>query len=163
MPAPRKSVKKRPAPRLSDVPKERLISVGGPVDRVDVSLRFFGDELDPQEISTLLGCSPTSARRKGEEIPDKRYFKVASTGSWVHALRQGAGSTLENQIRRLLAAATKDIDVWVKLTTKYSADIFCGLFLNEVNRTTELSSQLSGELAARNITLRFDIYGYSKK
>src|SRR6266478_263237 len=33
-----------------------------------VTLRFAGDELDPQEISAVLPIAPTRAHRKGEEF-----------------------------------------------------------------------------------------------
>jgi hypothetical protein len=39
---------------------------GGEVDKTPVSLRFFGDALDPDEISKLLDCRPTDSCRKGE-------------------------------------------------------------------------------------------------
>lgn len=152
-------MRKRPAPRLSDVPKDRLISIGGPVDKIYITLRFFGDDLQPQEITKVLGCSPTSCRRKGEKIADKRYIRIASTGNWLLKVRQQKHSSLEDQIKRLLAMVTNDINVWVNLTSKYSADVFCGLFLNEWNRMTDLSAHLIAELAARRLTLRFDIYG----
>lgn len=60
---------KPPPPQLKDISTHRLVTVGGPVDRVTVSLRVFGDDLDPVEVTTLLGCQPTEARRRGEVIP----------------------------------------------------------------------------------------------
>ncbi len=74
---------KPPPPKASDIKDpSHLIRVGGPVDRACVSLRFFGDTLVPEELTQLLGCQPTEARRKGDVIPDKRYHRVASTGTW---------------------------------------------------------------------------------
>jgi hypothetical protein len=35
------------------------------------SLRFFGDDLDPDELTKLLGCPPTKSASKGEEIVGK--------------------------------------------------------------------------------------------
>ena len=32
-----------------------------------VALRVFGDELDPEHVSRLLGVEPSLVRRKGEE------------------------------------------------------------------------------------------------
>ena len=33
-----------------------------------VTLRFFGDELNPDEITALLGASPTAAHHKGQQL-----------------------------------------------------------------------------------------------
>src|SRR5437763_14463664 len=41
-----------------------------------VTLRFSGDELDPQEISAILPIKPTRAHRKGEE-----FFAGPSAGN----------------------------------------------------------------------------------
>lgn len=35
------------------------------------SLRFFGDTLDPDELTRPLGCQPTKSERKGEETVGK--------------------------------------------------------------------------------------------
>ncbi len=70
-------------PRLLDIPQDHLIHIGGPIDEVAVALRFFGEVIDPDEITRLLGCKPSSVRRKGEVVPDKRYHRIASTGFWI--------------------------------------------------------------------------------
>ena len=41
---------------------------GGPVDRFRITLRIWGEELDPDYVSTLLCCAPTKAERKGVPI-----------------------------------------------------------------------------------------------
>jgi hypothetical protein len=48
------------------------------------SLRIFGDELQPAEISRLLRCEPTQTRVKGEVIkyPSGRE-RTITCGSWT--------------------------------------------------------------------------------
>jgi hypothetical protein len=47
-------------------PKGKTVYLaGGEVDKTSVSLRFFGDTLDPDEISNLLDCRPTHSYRSG--------------------------------------------------------------------------------------------------
>jgi uncharacterized protein DUF4279 len=54
------------------------------ISRTKASLRIFGDELNPDEVTKLLGGSPTKTQFKGEEIPLRKEgkFRVAITGGW---------------------------------------------------------------------------------
>src|SRR5437016_2898353 len=89
-------------PRLEDADPDELVSVGGPVDSVCASLCFCGDDLDPEEISRALGHQPTSASRKGDELPG-RYHRVAATGSWLLEAPTSDPPDLEESIKKLLA------------------------------------------------------------
>ncbi|MEZ0389351.1 MAG: DUF4279 domain-containing protein [Verrucomicrobium sp.] len=55
---------------------EGTIWFGGPVDEASVLLRIYGDDLDPEEITRLLGCEPWDAGRMGE-------LKVGAKRSWT--------------------------------------------------------------------------------
>ena len=139
---------------------ERVVSFGGPVDRVKVSLRVFGDDLDPDEVSRVLGCEPSGETRKGDVtvggVTGRR--RVAPCGSWHLASTEDQSVETEEQVSKLLSRLSSDLDVWKELTRKYRVDLFCGLFLNEFNRGFSLSSGLLKELAERNLKIEFDIY-----
>src|SRR5262245_54738430 len=106
---------------------------GGDVDETSVSLRFFGDTLDPDEISKLLNCQPTISYRKGDVMPDSRRNKIAETGSWRLKRKRAGGVSLENQILELFGRLSADLEIWRKLTNQYHADLFCGLFMDSWN------------------------------
>jgi Domain of unknown function (DUF4279) len=145
-------------PRLDDASPDDLVSAGGPVDRVCAFLRFFGDDLDPEEISRALGRQATSAFRKGDELPG-RYHRIARTGSWLLDAPPSDPPDPEESIKGLLAWLSPDLELWRSLTERFAADIFCGLFLNEFNRGFALSASLTRALADRNLVVGFDIYG----
>jgi hypothetical protein len=150
---------KPPPPNASDIDDpSRLIRVGGPVDRACVSLRFFGDSLVPEELTQLLGCQPTEARCKGDVIPDKRYYRIARTGTWRLEGSQSETADIEDQVLALLAAVTGDLQVWRRLTAQFAADVFCGVFLDEPNRGFSLSPRVMQMLSERGIEIGFDIY-----
>jgi hypothetical protein len=150
---------KPPPPKASEIDDpSRLIHFGGQVDRVCVALRFFGESLMPEELTRLLGCQPTEARRKGDIIPDKRYHRVASTGTWRLAGTEPETTEIEEQIAALLAAVTSDLEIWRRLTSEFDADIFCGVFLDDCNRGFSLSSHIMQLLSERGIEVCFDIY-----
>jgi len=149
---------KPPPPRLSEDSRARLVTVGGPINRVQVSLRVMGDTLDPAAASRLLGCLPTTARMKGDVVPDPRYHRVASTGLWMLEGSLPEESDLEDQVRALLSRATDDLEAWEQVGRDSAVDIYCGLFLDDINRGLDLSQELIQMLGVRGIGLGFDIY-----
>ncbi len=145
----------RPLP--PEKPNAPLLRFGGRVDKTTVTLRFFGDDLDPDEVTQLLRCQPTTASRKGEEMPG-RYHRVAKLGSW-HLESDGDGE-LEEQVDRLLDRLPDDLMVWQRLhALNPEADLFCGLFLDAWNRGVELSPELLQRISERHLRLSLDIYG----
>jgi len=136
------------------------VAIGGLVDRVTVSLRVFGDDLDPDEVSRLLGCQPTKCQVKGEVIVGRHsgLRREARTGGWLLDSDDAQGVSLDEQIVNLLARVTGDVAAWEELAEKYKADLFCGLFLGEENRACRLSAEVLRRLAGRRLSIGFDIY-----
>lgn len=149
---------KPPPPNARDVDPSQLMHFGGSIDRARVSLRFFGDALVPEELTRLLGCQPTQAWRKDDVIPDKRYHRVAKTGSWILEGSLPEAAEIEEQVAALLAKVTGDLAVWQRLSAEFEPDIFCGVFLDDCNRSFGLSPRLMRMLSERGIEIGFDIY-----
>lgn len=139
-----------------------LFSIGAPIDRCKVSLRIFGDDLDPDEISRILLCEPSSKTKKGEIVADdgKGNQRISPHGSWRLELAENDELGLEEQVLKLLSSVTADSAVWRRLTVQYKVDLFCGVFLNagSWNRGFSLSPKVLKELAERNLEIGFDIY-----
>jgi hypothetical protein len=136
---------------------EPLINVGGEIDKSSVTLRFFGDDLDPDEISDLLNCQPTDAFRKGDILPDERYHIVAKTGSW-HLMGEKRSDPLEKQILELFDRLPSNLEIWRILTRQYNSDLFCGLWMEDINRELVFSPDLMNKIAERGLILDLDIY-----
>ncbi len=134
-----------------------LVAIGGEIDAASVTLRFFGDALDPDDLSRILGAQPTLCRRKGEVIPD-RDGRVAETGSWLLSSQQQSKKPLGDQIEALFARLTDDLEVWRQLSSMYRGDLFCGVWSEHFNRGFELSPELLQRIAARGLRVGFDIY-----
>ena len=148
-------------PNYDDVDPERLAEVGGAVGRVRVSLRLFGDDLDPADITRLLGCEPTRALRKGDVDPIGRYRRVATTGSWLLEGDRPPGEDLEAQVLCLLARVSSNQATWELLTDRFAVDVFCGVFLDDSNQGFALSPLVLSELSWRKLRIDFDIYSAS--
>lgn len=129
----------------------------GGVDSTSVTLRFFGDALDPAEVSRQLGAEPTLSRRKGDVITGQEG-RVAETGSWLLSSERQSKSPLELQIAALFGRLTSDLSVWKQLSATYYADLFCGLWSEAFNRGTELSPEILRMIAERGLRLGLDVY-----
>jgi hypothetical protein len=131
------------------------------LDHTAASLRIFGDDLDPEELTRLLGHEPSVSELKGQEIVGKTTgnIRVARTGSWrLHASRQAPGD-LDAQIVELLSKLSSDLSVWRGVSERFRMDLFCGLFLKGGNEGATISAKSLASLGNRGIELGLDIYG----
>lgn len=125
------------------------------------TLRIWGDELIPDEISRVLGGRPTIAHSKGEELrvasnPDQ--VRVARFGSWHLEATASVPEDVNGQVAELLSKLTTDLSVWASIADKFKVDVFCGLFMVESNEGFSLSTEAMSELASRGIEIGFVIY-----
>src|SRR5688572_17481667 len=124
------------------------------------TLRFSGDDLDPQEITSLLGCNPTVGVRKGGVWhTTSGVAKIARSGSWRLKVKDQSPGDLNAQIAELLAALSPDLGVWKDFSRRFQADVFCGLFLRESNEGISLTPDTLTALGSRGLELDMDIYG----
>ena len=129
------------------------------------SLRIIGDLLDPEEITKLLGGSPTSAEKKGDMIIGRTTGKKREVrrGMWRLVASEKSPENLDGQVEEILNQLTKDIAVWGKLGSQFKMDLFCGIFMEAGNEGMTISSKTLLELGQRGIELGLDIYGPSKE
>jgi hypothetical protein len=133
------------------------------LDHSVATLRFFGDDLIPHDISALLGASPTAACSKDQEIFAMKTgnVRIAKTGSWRLSAENREPEDLESQIFEILDQLTQDLNVWASLS-HYEPDLFCGIFMKSSNDGLPLSAKALLALGQRGIALWFDIYDPSK-
>lgn len=131
------------------------------VQRSVATLRISGNDLQPAEITRLLGCDPTTAQNKGEQIIGRTTgsIRIASAGMWRLVASTREPEDLDGQIAELLAKVTDDLNVWGSIAQTYHIDLFCGLFMIGSNEGLSLSPVSMGALALRHIELGLDIYG----
>ncbi len=123
------------------------------------ALRFSGEDLVPDELSALLGASPTKSRIKGQEIPVRNsgVSIIAKGGFWSLQAERREPEDLEGQIFEILARLTQDLSVWASLS-RFQPDMFCGLFMSSSNDGTLLSAKALIALGERGISLALDVY-----
>lgn len=125
--------------------------------RSAATLRISGDDLNPQELSKLLGATPTLACVKGE--PRRPGGKViARTGQWHLSAKDTETADIDAQVAEILMQLPADLDVWRSLATHYQIDLFCGWFMNESNEGVEIAAETLSALGSRGIKLDVDLY-----
>ena len=131
----------------------------GAFDYSMATLRLFGDDLIPEEVSALLGASPTEAHHKGEELVGRRTGnkRTAKTGSWHLQASRREPEDLEGQIFEILEKLTPDFSIWTSLA-RFQPNLFCGLFMASTNDGVSLSAKALLALGERGITLGLDVY-----
>lgn len=160
-------VRSRPIGRPPDaLGGRRLILALGVMGHIHHSLaglRIIGDELDPSEITRLLGVNPTKAFRKGEieHIRPDGTPRYARTGRWRLDANRREPEDLEAQVFEILSRITDDLEVWRDLATRFKIDLFCGIFLDGSNDGLPLSHNALLALGQRGISIDLDIYDAS--
>jgi len=131
------------------------------ISRTRASLRIFGDDLDPDEISAQLGASPTSSAKKGQDRVNRDGVKrgIHRTGRWLLEAVPRQPEDLDSQIAELLSPLTADIAVWRRLVAQFKVDIFCGLFMEESDEGLDLRPETLEMIGSRGLSLGLCIYG----
>jgi hypothetical protein len=134
------------------------------VDRTAVSLRFFGDDLDPETLTNALGTTPTKSARKGGIWTTPQGTPVtARHGFWLRRVDEVSPGDLEAQFETLFAGMSSDLEIWQDLSQRYHGNVFVGIFLSEYNEMTGLAPKTLTALAQRGLTLELDIYSGSSE
>lgn len=124
---------------------------------------FYGDDLDPDEITRLLGMEPTVGVVKGGTwATSLGAEKNAAIGSWRIKAGSCEPENLNAQIEALLAPLSQDFSVWRELCSRFRGVFFCGFWLNSYNDGIELSPKVLSLIAERGLGLDLDIYESEK-
>jgi hypothetical protein len=132
----------------------------GPIHRTKLTLRFHGDDLNPQELSKRLGTEPTSAAaRGGTWLTASGEERLAKTGWWQLRMQAVSGEELDDQLYRLFESLTSDQETFRQLAARYNGNLFVGLFLASPNEGLTINPTLAQAIAVRGLELQLDIYG----
>ena len=130
------------------------------VQKSVVTLRIGSDDLNPDEITKLLGATPTHTQTKGEKIVGRNTgsVRIAKIGMWRLCASNREPEDMDGQIQEILSQATSDLAVWRSIAKKHQIDLFCGLFLGGSNEGMTLSPESLTALGERGIKMGLDIY-----
>jgi hypothetical protein len=127
------------------------------------TLRVIGDDLDPDEVTTILGCAPTYAQRRGQRIPTRspslpEGFRVAKFGLWRLDATEAVPEDFEAQLAEILKKVTAEPEAWQDVSRRFRVELYCGWFMASGNDGIGISSDALRLLGERGIALHIDIY-----
>jgi Domain of unknown function (DUF4279) len=124
-------------------------------------LRIFGDDLDPEHLTSILGKRPTRFERKGDVTHGKvaGQKRVAKTGAWHIEAANCKPGDLDRQIDEIFFGMTDDRERWRDVGTQYRVDLYCGLFMRNADEGISLSAATLALLGDRGIQLAICLYG----
>jgi hypothetical protein len=139
---------------------EGTVWFGGEPENATLCLRVCGDELDPEEVTRLMGRAPTRSQRKGQPVLDSsgQVKRLARTGSWLLDFCLSPEATIAEGIESLLGSLANDKELWVALGKRFRVDCLCDVSIRGVNQGFVLPAQTLEMLTERNIELGVDIY-----
>jgi hypothetical protein len=157
-PVQRRKAKPSPTPSKASDAEAAGWEVGGPIPWFSVGLAIYGEDLDPDEVTRLLGIAPDRAFRRGmlNEAGRPRRF-----GMWSISMR--GDSTTEPDvcvaIEMLLDRIRVAPDLWrVAVTDAQTMRVSAGLKLDAFNRGLDMRPDLLRRLADLRLELSLDIY-----
>ncbi|MDO7834516.1 DUF4279 domain-containing protein [Sphingobium sp. HBC34] len=124
------------------------------------TLGFYGDDLDPEEITNFLRIEPTVGTRKGGVwLTGSGVEKTARTGVWRLVADRCEPADLDGQIGWLLSPLPNNLEIWRSLAARYRGRIFAGLFMHSGNEGLTLQPDTLSMMGGRGLVLDLDIYG----
>jgi len=139
-------------------PPEIIAEVGGEIDESAATLAVYGKDLEPADVTALLGIEPTRSFRRGyRKAPRSRPLPH---GAWFLQVRGKAPEGPDVQLRKLLTKLPDSEEIWKKLRKQYKVQLRFGLHMSGWNNGFGLSPDLVARLAKMRIELEFDIYAY---
>ena len=130
----------------------------GKFESSTASLRIFGDDLAPDEVTQLLGCPPTIAYIKGQpRRPESKHFW--RFGGWLLDADDAEPEDLDAQLNHILNQINPDLSLWrEQILARFRVDFFCGLYMRGGNSGLILSPATMLRLAERELEIGFDVY-----
>lgn len=139
---------------------EDVLILGGPVDKTSLTLAIYGENLNPDEISSILNCQPTKAHRRGDLRFSNPRYAPFRTGAWLLNLKGLAPITAEELIEDLLSRVPTEPQVWQQLSAAYSVQLRIAIHMDGWNKGFDLTAQTIQRVSELEASVIFDIYAY---
>ncbi|MAM87819.1 MAG: hypothetical protein CME36_10990 [unclassified Hahellaceae] len=131
--------------------------MGGPFNRLFFELNISGDDLDPDEITEILGVVPDLCYRKDDERPrGSQYYK---TGGWD--LQSGEvllsnGGTGEAEFEKWVQSLPVEKAAWTIIQERFTVRVRLIGYTDQWNADFVVSPTAIVELANRGLPLMIE-------
>jgi uncharacterized protein DUF4279 len=142
-------------------PPRVLAEVGGPVDESSATIAVYGEDLEPHDITALIGVEPSNSFRRGFKRGPRS--PAMPHGAWFLEVRGVAPDGPAVQLETLLAKLPDSAHVWQQLRERYTVQLRIALHMQSWNKGFSLTKQLTARLAALGVDLKFDLYAHGQQ
>ena len=126
------------------------------IERSEASLLIYGEELEPEAITKLLGVQPSSTHCKGDQL--HHSGPPLERGVWIHDVEGFAPTEPETLMIELLSKLPEDQELWRQLTEEFDVRLCFVLWLGHWNSAFTISPELVSRIARLNVEITIDIY-----
>jgi len=144
---------------MPDSRNQLMYLCGGEMDAGEFSLRITADDLDPNQITQLLGCQPTSSHRRGDTFGKRGYsYKF---GQWMLSTERldfRTGKCCEEAFDEFVRSLPDSPTAWNRIAADYNAQVYICVWIRTWNRDFDISAFALGELARRKLQIHIDTY-----
>lgn len=131
------------------------------LQRAKVSLLIHGDDLNPEQVTAMLGATPKIAARMGQGFLGQNGRTVTSkTGKWTFSHGWREPPCVDEQVSELFRVLPDGAEVWCDLTTRFDCYVAVGLYFAEGSWTggMTLQPETLRILGERGLPIDFDMY-----
>lgn len=121
------------------------------------SLRIFGENLVPEDISSSLNLAPTQTHLRGQR-KSERVSVVWKHSMWLLQSPLGTEEEVPRHLEWLLGELERCATVLKELSTKFEIDFFCGFSSENGQGGFTLNAELLRRLANLGIPVTLDLY-----
>ena len=126
-------------------------------DEVAVALCVYGTELDPSEVTKLLGVEPTHAHRRG----DRKTLRSPpwDKGAWIREVRRFEPIDPDAMFQELLVGLSSEQEVWRSLASRFQLRVDFAVH-TDVGGTFVLSRSVVERISALGADFQIYIQAY---
>lgn len=127
------------------------------MDETRATLTLQGAELDPEELTRILGVLPTRSHRRGDPFGAGRE-ETRAAGDWMLEVNVAAPDEAETVLSKLFAMLPEGNAFWADLNAGYRVSLDLMMVVKAWNRGFQLSAPMLQEVARRGLALTFEVY-----
>ena len=153
---------KKPKPTPPRGAPDGTVWFGGPMPWFAIGIEITAEDLNPDEITSLLGVRPTTQHKRGEPVFNKDHTRkrLPKFGRWSLGLESSETDEWDTNeaVKQLIARFPTDPTVWGAISERAKIRLTLALFLENFNQGFSIDPDVLRWLADRNVALDIDIY-----
>ncbi len=141
------------------------IALSSQIGWFSASLHVSGADLLPDNVTNLLGVSPSQSQIRGTPLlrDDGSVRYIPKFGRWSRTIKAAETDEwdISEVLKLLFSDMTTNLEDWAKVAHLGRIHISLGLSLAQTNQEFELDQDLLRFLGERSISVWFDVYAES--